>query len=297
MPLEKYQAYKYLTIEQSLEDVVYFANHFQPQGLEQHWPQLKPNKSPWIFVGGSYPGARAAWIRDSHPDTIYASWASSAAVHRMVNGHAYMNAIYSLMPTNCTNDMVHLTKHFDQLFLNASSQEVLSFKEMAAITLQEASIRHNGTIRPLNLTSQRLELYANEYDQYTLSLAIMQAFIGSFQYTGYRDVGVFCDALQSFNPAELNSSSPSIEERIISALTNPANGTPPAQGIVSEYGVDMGIYALFHAVYKSAVNVQRETNDTATNGPDPYAPSDRASWDWVVCNEFGGFRVADPQNR
>ena len=217
-------------------------------------------------------------------------------VHRTVNGHAYMNAIYSLMPANCTNDMVHITKHFDQLFLNASSQELLNFKEMAVITLEEVQPHNNGTVLSLNFTSQRLERYANEYDQYTLSEAIMQAFIGSFQYTGYRDVGVFCDALQSFNPAELNSTSSSIEDRTISALTNPANGTPPVKGIVSEYGVDIGMYALLYAVYKSAVNVQRETGDVATGGPDPYAPSDRASWDWMLCNEFGIFRVADPQN-
>jgi len=31
---EEYDAYKYLNNEEALEDVVYFANHFQPPGHE-----------------------------------------------------------------------------------------------------------------------------------------------------------------------------------------------------------------------------------------------------------------------
>lgn len=57
-------SYKYLTIEQALEDVVYFANNldkgaYQPNDL----PSLHPSKTPWIFIGGSYPGALGTFLR------------------------------------------------------------------------------------------------------------------------------------------------------------------------------------------------------------------------------------------
>jgi hypothetical protein len=60
MPEIGYQAYQYLNTEQALQDPVYFANHFRPPGLEQHWDVMKPSQSPWIWLGGSYPGIRGA---------------------------------------------------------------------------------------------------------------------------------------------------------------------------------------------------------------------------------------------
>lgn len=49
-------AYKYLTNEQALEDTVYFAQNFKPTNLQQHWTSLSPNRTPWVIIGGSYPG-------------------------------------------------------------------------------------------------------------------------------------------------------------------------------------------------------------------------------------------------
>ena len=54
------EAYKYLSTEQALQDPVYFAHHFEPPGLEEHWDLLSPDRSPWIWLGGSYPGIRGA---------------------------------------------------------------------------------------------------------------------------------------------------------------------------------------------------------------------------------------------
>ena len=51
-----YSAYKYLTTEQALQDPVYFAHNFEPPGLEKYWSLLKPEYTPWIWLGGSYPG-------------------------------------------------------------------------------------------------------------------------------------------------------------------------------------------------------------------------------------------------
>lgn len=51
-----YSAYQYLTNEQALEDTVYFAQNFRPGILRQNWKALSPHKTPWVFIGGSYPG-------------------------------------------------------------------------------------------------------------------------------------------------------------------------------------------------------------------------------------------------
>ena len=51
-----YEAYKYLNTEQALQDPVYLAHHFQPDGLKKYWAKLAPGSTPWIWLGGSYPG-------------------------------------------------------------------------------------------------------------------------------------------------------------------------------------------------------------------------------------------------
>ncbi len=63
-----YDTYKYLNNEQALEDVVYFATHFQPPGHENDI--LTSDLTPWIWIGGTYPGIRAAIIRQRNADVF-----------------------------------------------------------------------------------------------------------------------------------------------------------------------------------------------------------------------------------
>jgi hypothetical protein len=48
-----------LTIQQAIEDLVYFAENVKlpmPGG-----DQVKPMQAPWILIGGSYSGALTSW--------------------------------------------------------------------------------------------------------------------------------------------------------------------------------------------------------------------------------------------
>lgn len=66
---------RFLTVENALKDFVVFADGFK-------WKRyaVSPKQAPWVFLGGSYPGMRAAMMRQLYPDTVYASYASSAPV-------------------------------------------------------------------------------------------------------------------------------------------------------------------------------------------------------------------------
>lgn len=83
--LMDFDGYSYLNTEQALQDTVYFANHFQPPGLEEYWSSLSPKTTPWIWLGGSYPGIRGAQLRVRNPETFYATWASSAPIEAAVD--------------------------------------------------------------------------------------------------------------------------------------------------------------------------------------------------------------------
>ena len=90
-----FEAYKYLTNEQALEDVVYFAQHFEPlaPSLREYHKRLHPSQTPWIFIGGSYPGVRAAMSRIRNPEIWFAGWASSAPVQAQVDMSVYFRPI------------------------------------------------------------------------------------------------------------------------------------------------------------------------------------------------------------
>ena len=67
---------RYLTLEQSLNDVKIFAKRFRRPNL----PKVEVHSAavPWVFVGGDYAGLRAVRMRQLHPDTIFASYAATA---------------------------------------------------------------------------------------------------------------------------------------------------------------------------------------------------------------------------
>jgi serine protease 16 len=66
--------FRFLTIEQSLEDLAQFIDDivFNPS---QRLPDLRVG-----VIGGSYPGALSSWFRLKYPHLASASWASSAPV-------------------------------------------------------------------------------------------------------------------------------------------------------------------------------------------------------------------------
>jgi hypothetical protein len=108
------EAFEFLTTEQSLKDVDRFAKQFSRKGINA---TLTPDKTPWVFVGGSYPGMRAAFMRNMYPETIYASWASSAPVQASVDQSFYFDPVWRGMNAkgfgNCTKDIQAAVRYMD----------------------------------------------------------------------------------------------------------------------------------------------------------------------------------------
>ncbi|KAF1985914.1 hypothetical protein K402DRAFT_94821 [Aulographum hederae CBS 113979] len=103
-PVEKF---KTLTAEQALADVPSFASQFQRKNFPD--VDFHPSVTPWVFIGGSYPGMRAAFMRKFYPDTIYASFASSAPVQASLDMSFYFEPVYQGLNSygwgNCTKDV------------------------------------------------------------------------------------------------------------------------------------------------------------------------------------------------
>jgi hypothetical protein len=124
------EQWQFHTVDQALEDVVYFAQHFTFAHPDDHTTSYRPHPSttPWVFIGGSYPGARAAFIRIRNPETIYASWSSSGPVEAQIDMSSYWQAAERAIPRNCSNDWVAVTKYVDELFTNGTDQQINNLK-------------------------------------------------------------------------------------------------------------------------------------------------------------------------
>lgn len=90
----KEEDFKYLTTDQALRDVVELAKTFRSTEMQFDKIDLTSKKTPWIFIGGSYPGVRAALMRVAYPDTIFASYAASAPVEAKVDMSTYWGPIF-----------------------------------------------------------------------------------------------------------------------------------------------------------------------------------------------------------
>ncbi|KAL4954296.1 serine carboxypeptidase S28-domain-containing protein [Aspergillus filifer] len=130
--------WKYLTTRQALADIPAFAENFTRPSLQAF--DLTPESTPWVMIGGSYPGARAALARSQYPDTIFASFASSAPVEARIDMSSYYDQIYRAMVANgyanCTLDIHAALEYIDgqlsqedtaiaikQLFLGAGAEQ------------------------------------------------------------------------------------------------------------------------------------------------------------------------------
>ncbi|KAL5417670.1 hypothetical protein PMIN04_007629 [Paraphaeosphaeria minitans] len=100
------EVFKWLNTEQSLKDIVAFADQFSRPNIKH---TLTPAKTPWIMVGGSYPAMRTAFMRDQYPNTIFAGFASSAPTEAKVDMSVYFEPIARGMERygagNCSKDI------------------------------------------------------------------------------------------------------------------------------------------------------------------------------------------------
>ncbi|KAJ2826337.1 hypothetical protein IWW50_002406, partial [Coemansia erecta] len=79
---------QYMTIENSLEDFASFlrAARSQPSDV---FPTPVSENSKVVFVGGSYSGNVAAWMRAKYPALVQGAWASSAIVYGRLENYQF----------------------------------------------------------------------------------------------------------------------------------------------------------------------------------------------------------------
>ncbi|KAI5460140.1 peptidase S28, partial [Mariannaea sp. PMI_226] len=277
LPMDGASGYKYLTADQALEDVAYFANNFNQTKLAQNkiiesTEKLDPYHTPWIFVGGSYPGMRAAWMRLKHPEVIYASWSSSAPVETQTDGSIYYNPIVRSIPQNCTNDIEAAIKYVDDTLTSGSQRDIrtiyagtyLATNDYATYDTLDEAFQSTPYDLGSNLT------YALSFD----------SFFQSFGPT--HTTQFFCDAM---------------ENRTSVVFANRGDSKPSKDGIAASNG-DNGNALAFAAMLYGITNGKTAFNkwyETVPGGSDSTFTEtvDGQSWSWQTVDEMGFYQASN----
>ena len=270
MPLDPAAAYRYLNTEQALQDPVYFAHHFQPKGLEAHWKVLSPTATPWIWLGGSYPGIRGAQMRVRNPETFFASWASSAPTQAAVDMWVYYAAAERSMTRNCSADYTAITRHVDSVLANGSKTEVEDLK----VALYTAILSKTGGVKPTSIN--RTEAMAMSNGDVASNLLTPLSF---YQYYGFeRSVQPFCDIMETQNRTQLS--------------TTDNGGTSTALTHESGLYAATGNITLTWENFLTGI-AEIDYDSVPSPANDPIGDS---SWGWQYCSEYGYYQRGNPSN-
>ncbi|KAI9899926.1 hypothetical protein N3K66_004188 [Trichothecium roseum] len=117
---------RFLTTEQALADTAYFARNIQYPGREGE--NLTSADSPYIFYGGSYAGAYAAFLRRTYPDDIWGAIAGSGVTQAIGDFWEYLEAFRLFAPPDCVETSEKIIAMTDAALTATRGDRVLAGK-------------------------------------------------------------------------------------------------------------------------------------------------------------------------
>jgi len=90
--------------------------------------QSNADKAPWVLMGGSYPGALAAWVQQKDPGTFWAYHSSSGVVQTITHFWEWYVPIEAALPRNCSADVKAVVSYVDHVLSSASDDDILTLK-------------------------------------------------------------------------------------------------------------------------------------------------------------------------
>lgn len=182
----------YLTLENSIKDLTYFANNVQLP-FDTNGSSNAQN-APWVLAGGSYSGALTGWVAAVDPGTYWAYYATSAVVQavddfvsiRSINHcrvravlirnsqYQYFKPVQAGMPSNCSADVTLAIDYIDSVLLSDDADAITALKTKFGL----AGVEHADDFASV-LEWGPWEWQSNQF------------------YTGYSDFYFFCDSVEN----------------------------------------------------------------------------------------------------
>ncbi|KAG9041287.1 hypothetical protein FS837_012468 [Tulasnella sp. UAMH 9824] len=177
------QNLQWLTVEQGVEDLKYFAQNVQ---LPLSVTSTQPDRAPWVNVGCGYSGILAAYTQEKHADVFASAYASSAPVQADGDFWEYWEPVEQGMPWNCSSDLAAAVAYIDDILENGKSRQVGRLKSMFGLEALEDDDFGRALTYPLT-TWQQLQAY-------------------DYQQNGKPLFFQFCDAIEVREDGTINQS-------------------------------------------------------------------------------------------
>ncbi|VDC05151.1 unnamed protein product [Peniophora sp. CBMAI 1063] len=252
--------WQYLTTEQALEDVVFFANHFSlnssngSSDTSTGESARHPSRTPWVWLGASYPGVRGALMRVRNPEVIYAVWASSAPVQAQIDMASYYEAAERSLTRNCSADWVAVTRYVDDVLANGTAEAQTDMK-VRLLSARASSPTQNITAS----AAQAAE--ASNSD----AAGVLMDPLNFYQYYGFAaSVLPFCNIVETRN----------------------GTAEPMEGGLISAMPVEDVLDAFLSAIAQVDYDDIPSSDDPATD----------LAWMRQYCSEYGFYQRGDPSN-
>ena len=244
---------KYLTTDQALADIPYFAKNFNRENFRN--VDLTPQGTPWVMIGRSYPGMRAVLSRKEYPDTFFAAWGSSAIVEARIDESSYFDQVYRGMVANgyenCVKDTQVALRYIDKQLSNNETAATIKQKALGP----GAEINDNGDFA------------------YFLSYIFLD-----FQEDGMNGkIGKFCSYLET-EPHTNKTAGP--------------EGLAPVYGnqyVVDRFVSWTGLAEEANANRDTNCKGLNKTQPVSCDLRQPYHDYMGLSWVWQYCTEWGYF--------
>ncbi|OJD40302.1 serine family s28 [Diplodia corticola] len=263
----------YLTTEQALADIPAFAANF----TRANFPDVDfgPSSTPWIFIGGSYPGMRAAFLRDRYPDTIFASFASSAPVQAQNDMSVYFEPVYRGLNRygfgNCSKDIHAAIEYMDDLMEDPAAAAALKTRFLGRNADKNSNAGFGDALNTIIWYWQSYGVEGN--------------------------LRPFCDYIETDHSTNATNAT-----AIYNGTIAGADGWAPSRG--PEYVVEQwASYPAFAAVASYFLDTDCEgpttpSNTTTTTAPEcdlekRFADPATISWTWQYCTEWGFLQSAN----
>lgn len=115
------ESMRFLTTDQALADMAYFAQNVQFEGLEEL--NLTAPNVPYIAYGGSYAGAFVAFLRKLYPDVYWGAISSSGVTEAIYDYWQYYEAARLFSPGDCAINTQKLTNVVDNILIGKSDTD------------------------------------------------------------------------------------------------------------------------------------------------------------------------------
>ncbi|KAH7109986.1 serine-type peptidase-like protein [Dactylonectria macrodidyma] len=250
---------QYLTLENSIKDNVYFANNFKPPFDGSGGSA--PDKAPWIFSGGSYPGALAGWLASVEPGTFWAYHGTSGVVQAVGDFWQYFRPVMEATPRNCSKDLGKVINYIDHVLLHGSKTEKKKLKAKFLLSGLEdadfASALENGP-----WSWQSTQFYSEKVQ-------------------GYNSYHQFCDYIENVWPNSTKSVPGPEGVGRVRALEGYAKW---AREVLVPGYCDSGPYDDWKGEYNIACFASLNSSNVMYMDLSPGNYANR-QWTWLLCNE------------